>query len=319
MKTLNEQINEVLTSKQTKSAKRNDLIKKLGLTQLDVRVLFKTYADVIEQTSTTHTRAPRITGERAATINAIAMKYTFGVEIECYNAPRESLMQALAANNLRAQNLINYCDAHTGSYRRAYRLVHDGSIEGCNAVECVTPILKGNRGFNSLQACCKALNTVGARVNTSTGLHIHVGGEITEAQYCNTFANYYYLESVIDTFMAQSRRNNMYCAPLRSRSSAILQARTFDDMYQAFGGDRYFKVNVASWSRHHTIEFRQHQGSVSYEKIAMWAKFCLKLVAWSAENRLTNFVSSIDDIPFLSAAEKRYFKQRAITLAGAAE
>ena len=118
MKTLNEQINEVLTSKQTKSAKRNDLIKKLGLTQLDVRVLFKTYADVIEQTSTTHTRAPRITGERAATINAIAMKYTFGVEIECYNAPRESLMQALAANNLRAQNLINYCDAHKDSRLR---------------------------------------------------------------------------------------------------------------------------------------------------------------------------------------------------------
>ncbi len=319
MKTLSEQINEVLTSKQSKSAKRNDLIKKLGLTQLDVRVLFKTYADIIEQTSTTHTRAPRITGERAATINALAMKYTFGVEIECYNAPRVNLINALAQNHLRVNNIDEYRNAHRGSYRGAYRLVPDGSIRGEYPVECVTPVLKGNRGFNSLKACCESLAAVGARVNTSTGLHVHIGGGISETQYVNTFVNYLYLENVIDTFMSQSRRNNCYCAPLRGHSSAILQARTIQDMYDAFNGDRYYKVNVDSWSRHNTIEFRQHQGSVSYEKITMWAKFCLKLVAWSADNRLTNFVSSIDDIQFLSAAEKRYFKQRAITLAGAAE
>ncbi len=320
MKTLSEQINEVLTSKQSKSAKRNDLIKKLGLTQLDVRVLFKTYADVIEQTSTTHTRAPRITGERAATINALAMKYTFGVEIECYNAPRQTLMQALAANNLRAQNRENYCDAHTGSYRRAYRLVHDGSIEGCNAVECVTPILKGNRGFNSLQACCKALNTVGARVNTSTGLHIHVGGEITEKQYCNTFANYYYLESVIDSFMAASRRDTFYSHSLHGHVNAynLLSARTFGEVYNVFQS-RYYKLNACSWARHQTIEFRQHSGTTNFEKIQMWAKFCLKLVAWSADHRLTADVRTINDIPFLTKAEKDWFTNRANTLSGAAE
>ncbi len=319
MKTLSEEINEVLTSKQSKNAKRNDLIKKLGLTKLDVSILFKTYADIIEQTSTTHTRAPRIEGERAATINALAMKYTFGVEIECFNAPRENLIDALTQNHLRVNNIYMYHNAHSGSYRSAYRLVPDGSIRGENPVECVTPVLKGNRGFNSLKACCDSLAAVGACVNKSTGLHVHVGGGISETQYVNTFVNYLYLENVIDTFMAESRRNNGYCAPLRGHSSAILQARTIQDMYNAFNGDRYYKVNVDSWSRHKTIEFRQHQGSVSYEKITMWAKFCLKLVAWSADNRLTNYVCSIDEIPFLSAAEKRYFKQRAITLAGAAE
>lgn len=319
MKTLSEQINEVLTSKQSKSAKRNDLIKKLGLTQLDVRVLFKTYADVIEQTSTTHTRAPRITGERAATINALAMKYTFGVEIECYNAPRVNLINALAQNHLRVNNIGEYRNAHRGSYRGAYRLVPDGSIRGENPVECVTPVLKGNRGFNSLKACCDSLAAIGARVNMSTGLHIHVGGEITEKQYCNTFVNYLCLEDIIDRFMAQSRRNNGYCAPLRGHKFSILGARTIQEMYDVFNGDRYYKVNVDSWSRHHTIEFRQHQGSVSYEKIAMWAKFCLKLVAWSADNRLTHYVSSIDEIAFLSAAEKRYFNDRANALSGAAE
>lgn len=327
MKTLSEQINEVLTSKKTKSAKRYDL-SKLGLTNLDIQVLFKTHSDVIEQTSVEGTRTPRTTGERRATINALAMKYTFGVEIECFNAPRQTLMQALANNHLRAQNRTEYRDAHTGSYARAYRLVHDGSIEGANGVECVTPILKGTRGFNSLQSCCNALNSIGARVNASTGLHVHVGGGISEKQYINTFINYYRLEQVIDTFMAASRRDAYYAAAIHHTNqnyhnqvdtNLLCRAQSVTDVYNAFHGNRYYKINVCSWQRHSTIEFRQHSGTTNFEKIRMWSLFCLKLVAWSADNRLRSDVRTIDDIPFLNNREKEWFKQRAIALAGANE
>jgi hypothetical protein len=87
--------------------------------------------------------------------------------------------------------------------------VSDGSIRGDNPIECVSPILNGARGgFDTLKACCASLREVGAMVNRSTGLHVHVGGRITEKQYANTFANYYYLESVIDSFMSPSRREN---------------------------------------------------------------------------------------------------------------
>jgi len=317
MKTLDEQIKDILAAKATKSAKRNELVK-LGLTNLDIRVLFKVNSEIVDATTT----EPR---RRAAcdTLARIISKYTFGVEIECYNAPRESLLNAARANGLAMQS-ENY---NHDDNRHYYKLVSDSSIHGNDPVECVSPILKGGAsGFNSLKSCCTALKQIGARVNFSTGLHVHVGGGISENQYINTFINYFYLENVIDTFMPQSRHDNTYAAGIHHSNqrgnvliSDLLSAQTIDDVYRAFRCDRYFKINVCSWGRHQTIEFRQHNGTTNYKKIRMWATFCLKLVAWSKDNRLTADVCSIDDIAFLTDTEKRYFKNRAIALAGANE
>ena len=126
--------------------------------------------------------------------------------------------------------------------------------------------------------------------------------------------------------MAASRRDAYYASALAHTNqrrnvdvSELLHACTFADVFNAMHGDRYYKINCCSWQRHSTIEFRQHSGTTNYEKIQMWAKFCLKLVAWSADNRLTADVRSIKDIPFLTKAEKDWFTNRANTLAGAAE
>ena len=72
-----------------------------------------------------------------------------------------------------------------------------------------------------------------------------------------------------------------------------------------FYGDRYYKVNAESYTRHKTIEFRQHQGSTNYKKIEMWVKFCAKLVGWSRNNVFTS-----EDIPFLNKEEKAFFQSR---------
>lgn len=207
---------------------------------------------------------------------------------------------------------------HT-DHRSHYKLVSDSSIHGNDPIECVSPILNNSgQGFDSLKACCETLNEAGARVNRSTGLHVHVGGSINERQYCNVFANYYYLEAVIDSFMSPSRRNgNTYCKPLHGNISenGLTAATTAREISNVFNGDRYYKINATAWGRHHTIEFRQHQGSTNYEKIAAWARFCIKLVHWSADNRLTAPVASINDIEFLTDEEKAYFTNRANALA----
>ena len=62
---------------------------------------------------------------------------------------------------------------------------------------------------------------------------------------------------------------------------------------------------------HQTIEFRQHQGTTDFKKISMWAKFCIKLVEWSLNNRLECKINKIEDIPFLNKTEKAYFARRA--------
>ena len=307
MKTLREQASEIMKEDTSHDVKREKLLK-IGLTATDIQNLF-----FAERMATKEGRAARPVVEY--TIEQILARYTFGVEIECYNVRVSDLI-----NNATARGL----EMHSEGYNhrdndRYYKLVSDGSINGALPIECVSPILNGaHGGFDTLKACCAALRETGAMVNRSTGLHVHVGGRITEKQYCNTFVNYYYLENVIDSVMSPSRRNNYYAKSLVGNVDTITRARTFRMVYEAMRHDRYYKINCESWARHHTIEFRHHQGTTDYEKISYWARFCIKLVHWSADHRFNAPVRSIDAIPFLTDDEKCFFKDRANAFAGMA-
>ena len=197
-----------------------------------------------------------------------------------------------------------------------YKFVSDSSIRGENPIECVSPVLTGKTGMKSLETCCKALNEANAQVNRSTGLHVHIGAQnLSDEAYINVFKNYQKLERVIDTFMAISRRanNSQWCRTLQGKDFTMCTTKL--DIFDVMNGNRYYKVNACSYSRHKTIEFRQHQGSTDFEKISNWVNFCAKLVAWSKKNVLSSEVNSIDEIPFLTAKEKSFFKSRAEVLA----
>ena len=172
------------------------------------------------------------------------------------------------------------------------------------------PLDNNDSGFESLKACCKSLSEVGARVNTSCGLHVHIGAAtLTDREYCNVFVNYMRLEDAICTFLAPSRRSNdtFYCKALRRHEDAILSARTKGGMLIALNHDRYHRVNAKAYTAHKTIEFRQHQGTTNFTKISNWVKFLGKLVEFSKTNRLTENINRIEDIPFLTESEKNYF------------
>jgi hypothetical protein len=80
-------------------------------------------------------------------------------------------------------------------------------------------------------------------------------------------------------------------------------------------GTRYRKVNAEAYLRHKTIEFRQHAGTVEYDKIAKWIGFLAALIQFSYEHEIAaGSVSSIEDIPFLPRAQKQYFIDRRNTL-----
>ena len=297
---------EIMKERTTQAAKREKLLK-IGLTNSDIQQLF-----FAERLAKKIAKKERDEARRlmADTLEQIFARYTFGVEIECYNVnPRELVSNATERGLDMQHESYNHTDNS-----RYYKLVSDGSIHGNSPIECVSPILNGNNGgFDSLKACCDLLNGTGAKVNRSTGLHIHVGGRITERQYCNVFVNYFYLEPVIDTFMAPSRRDgNSYCKALHGHISnaRLSAAQTCSEIQSVFMNDRYYKVNAKSWARHNTIEFRQHQGTTDYEKISNWARFCVKLVHWSENNRLTASVTSVDNIDFLTDEEKAWFKNR---------
>ena len=284
MKSLNEEIQDIKTGKGSKTSKKEALIK-LGLRKHEIDIIL---SDLPKQVT-----------ER--------FKFTFGVEIECLVA--SSVMRECATRNAMHFQYEGYNHEDNNHY---YKFVSDSSIRGENPIECVSPVLTGKVGMKSLENCCKALNEANAQVNVSTGLHVHIGAQnLSDEAYVNVFKNYQKLESVIDTFMARSRRenNSQWCRSLQGKDFSLCTSK--NDVYDVMSGNRYYKVNACSYSRHRTIEFRQHQGSTDFEKISNWVNFCAKLVAWSKKHVLQAEVTSIDEIPFLTVKEKSFFKQRA--------
>jgi hypothetical protein len=221
-----------------------------------------------------------------------ALTRTFGVEIEAYGVPRATLLAELRAQGLAVED-AGYTHATTSHWK----IVSDGSITGPNAFELVSPILRGLEGLEDLARACRALKICRAQVNSSCGLHIHFGARDLRIEHFRQLVrNYLVLEPTIDQLMPRARRANnaYYCGSLlRHRTQAaaeatLLAATTIEQLAEAAnGGNRYYKVNLQSFRRHGTVEFRQHSGSTDYEKISFWVKFLHNLIDYSAQHLVT--------------------------------
>lgn len=285
MKSLKEQVEEIVKSNKSKQTKSVSLVK-LGLTPYEIRLLLGS-----------------IKVQKNCKFNANTL--TFGVECETYNVLRDALIREVEQRNISIQS-EGYNHRDNNQY---YKIVSDASIQGANGQEVVSPILKGTQGLNSLKQVCDSLNAIGAKVNRTTGLHVHFdASKISDSHFVQIFKNYQKLESVIDSFMPQSRRanNNGYCKSIQDISYD--SCNTKSDIIRA-NGTRYRKVNAESYLSHKTVEFRQHSGTTDYDKIANWINFLRKLIQYSFENEIQE-CSSIEQVPFLTETEKQYFINR---------
>lgn len=291
-KSFSEQVNEVLSKECGNTVKRNELIK-LGLCEHEVRFLLAS-----------------VTPSRTRKGEFDFSRITFGVEIECYNFIRQDLIETATADGLQVRSEgYNHADN-----RHYYKIVSDGSLTGVNSNEVVSPILKGTKGMSSLETLCKALSKVDAKVNRSCGLHVHIGAQsMSDEHYCRLVRNYQKLEGAIDSFLPMSRRanNNGYCRSLQGIDFSTCTTKR--DIARAMNYDRYYKVNAEAFSRHKTIEFRQHSGTTDYEKISKWVMFLARLVEYSFKHEIDT-CSSIEDVPFLKESEKEYFINRRAAL-----
>ena len=253
--------------------------------------------------------APRALVTPAATPFAQqAFTRTFGVEIEAHGVTREALVAELRAQGLQAQAIAYSHDSHA-----CWTIVSDGSVVGANSFELVSPVLRGLEGLADLERACRALRICGAQVNNSCGLHVHFGaGDLRIEHFRQVVRNYLVLEPTIDSLMPSPRRGNanQYCLGLlRGRTQAqaeraILAATNTDQLATAANGtSRYYKVNMQSFRRHGTVEFRQHGGTTDYEKISMWVKFLHNLIDYSASHLVT---------PALPVEQLTTFNQRDI-------
>ncbi|MDR1489866.1 MAG: amidoligase family protein [Desulfovibrio sp.] len=194
----------------------------------------------------------------------------FGIEMELADITQTQALSALRSAGLRAE-----IEGYNHIARPHWKIVTDSSVR--NGFEVVSPILRGEHGLQEAESAATALETAGAKINTTCGLHVHFDAAGLEVNEIRTIATRYAKhEAEIDAFMPRSRRGdaNTYCKSTRRifESAAFQSAETVDELIDA-QGSRYFKLNLQSYRRHQTIEFRQHGGTVNAEKIHNWVYF----------------------------------------------
>jgi hypothetical protein len=208
--------------------------------------------------------------------------------------------------------------------RSYWKVTTDGSVHGSGGrgTEIVSPALSGEEGFQQIRTVCRVLNTLGAKINRTCGLHVHVGRTgSTPAGIRKLMKFNLKFARAIDGILAPSRRpgGTGYCAPNRVQNQALFDsAVTFNDVANAVGqhsiNDRYRAVNLRS--RAPTVEFRQHQGTTDAHKIEMWTRFCIRQMDKFESLTDADIEAAPADLDGMAAliemteTEKNYFNER---------
>ena len=203
---------------------------------------------------------------------------TFGVEIEfCTEMSSEEIAELLTAAGVRCRN-----ERYNHEVRTHWKVISDSSVS--RGWELVSPILSGEDGLAAVKRAVGTLIAAGCRVDTSTGLHVHVGAnDLSKDSLINLVRRYAAHENAIDSVVPAHRRNNRYAKTVQGDSTIMENffARRADGSLQeacASIGDRFKKLNLQSFITYGTVEFRQHSGSLDGTKIANWITFCLQFV-----------------------------------------
>jgi hypothetical protein len=198
----------------------------------------------------------------------------FGIELEACGVPTQELAAAISR-----QGVPCCVEGYNHSTRAHWKIVTDSSVRGNYPFELVSPPLRG-ADVGQIDIVCAELSRLRARVNQSCGFHVHFDASALSRDFwalVNVVLNYALLESAIDQVMPPTRRGsaNFYCKSLRVDDFArrINQLTTFEQLRQFYSNSRYWKVNLQAFSRHQTVEFRQHSGTVEAEKIKNWVYF----------------------------------------------
>ncbi len=276
---MSEQIRRVLAQETTKTSKIRQLYL-LGVPRAEIArmVTNGNYGFVVNALRRMREREGGLNIHPATTALDYTFNRKFGIEIEAYNCSRERL-----ARELREAGIEVVVEGYNHTTRPHWR---------------------------ELEKVCWVLDLCDVKVNESCGLHVHIDAAgFSMATWRNLALSYKHLEPIIDRFMPASRRDNRYCRGLGHVSDEMIRsARTVDELKGRIG-DRYHKVNLEAYSRHKTVEFRQHSGTTNFTKMRNWVLFLHKLVTFATQGQVP-VATALRDIPFLDGEQKLYYKLR---------
>lgn len=188
-----------------------------------------------------------------------------GVEIECfieYDYDEDGDDGFQSEDQFR-EHIINQIQERKIKY---VSVKHDGSISGsgnyCTEVEFT--ILTKIDDMSNLEKLCKMLRDLGAKVNASCGLHIHLDQRDAlrserKIELRRRLSRLNQALPLLAAIVPPSRRSSTYCSTRRSKMR---------------NGTRYMAINTEAVQRFGTFEIRLHSGTTDFTKISNWIKLC---------------------------------------------
>lgn len=267
------------------------------------------------------------------------MNSKFGVELECFNVPMDTVVNAL---NMAGIPTVR--THYSGNDYTKFQIKHDGSIQGTNGFEMVSPILEGEAGIATIRKACEIITALGAQVNQSTGFHVHHNvANWGIKEFRNLFKRFVKFEAGMDSIQPASRRNqaNRYIGSLYGsmtntsvESQKVLfadidNARTVRKLGQVFS-TRYLKLNLQSFFRQGSVEFRHHSGTTDADKVENYIRLTFGMVAdsedhvavkafkeqFTAKVALDTMLAGMVRRARITPALAQYYKARSIQLQG---
>lgn len=255
---------------------------------------------------------------------------------ECARKARVELIRVAKLFGIEVQEYTS-CPDHR-DLRGAWKMMRDGSLGEDNKLfamtEVVSPILVGRVGWEQLEKMCQVFALVGFGVNNTCGTHIHLGvKDLSFEAYRNVVLSYNRSAEVWEKVLAKYRTQQYIRAngcqnwAKYYTSDQVERLMSYNDFADIFADDlraicydvnhtghypesRYYAVNMVAYHQRKTIEFRAHQATTEFRKISSWIHAQMELVAWCNNNCVTDWVTRLEDMAWLSDDTRSNFAMR---------
>lgn len=278
-------------------------------------------------------------------MNRLDNERTYGVEVEFISSEwgQRELAEKINSRSSDMPMPRLYIASYSNNDSSKWRLKTDASVSSRRGrgLELVSPILRGDNDMLILKNFMTMLTELHCDVNRTCGLHVHVGArDWGVKEFKNLAKRYVKFETAIDSLMPKSRRlsNNNYCrsnASLRSSNlkqvfEGINRCRTAQQVKNEIQNGRYYKLNLESFWKHGTVEFRHHSGTICPDKIQNWVMVCMAMTKLADTNRsvkiadtdttdtyknkLSSLMNGLAKTGLVSSTTRRFYTKRARSL-----
>lgn len=110
--------------------------------------------------------------------------------------------------------------------------------------------------------------------NTSCGFHVHL--DVRHDSPKRVFKNLTSMQSVLFNLAAEHRRGNTYCVPLTTTE--------FDEVDADAETAHYHAISKYSYYKHHTIEVRIHQSTLSLTQVEKWVTLLKRIADYKGQD-----------------------------------